>query len=94
MAAVWNTVWPILLAILMFVIIIVLHEFGHFISAKLMGVRVNEFSVGFGPKIISKKGKETLYSVRAIPFGGYCSMEGEDEESSDPKAFGNKKAWR
>ncbi len=94
MTAVWNFIWPILLAILMFVFIIVLHEFGHFIAAKLLGVRVNEFSVGFGPKLFSKKGKETQYSVRAIPFGGYCAMEGEDEESADPKAFGNKKPWR
>ncbi len=94
MSALWNTVWPILVAILMFVVIIVIHEFGHFIFAKLNGVRVNEFSIGFGPKFFSKQGKETLYSVRAVPFGGYCAMEGEDEESSDPKAFGNKKAWR
>ena len=94
MSALWNTVWPILLAIFMFVVIIVIHEFGHFISAKLNGVRVNEFSIGFGPKIISKQGKETLYSIRAVPFGGYCAMEGEDEESSDIKAFSNKKAWR
>lgn len=94
MVAVWNVVWPILLAILMFVLIIILHEFGHFIAAKLLGVRVNEFSVGFGPKLFSKQGKETLYSVRAIPFGGFCAMEGEDEDSDDPRAFGNKKAWR
>lgn len=94
MTEIWNTVWPILLAILMFVIIIILHEFGHFITAKLLGVRVNEFSVGFGPKLFSKKGKETTYSVRAIPFGGFCAMEGEDEESNDPRAFGNKKPWR
>lgn len=94
MTEIWNTVWPILLAILMFIIIIILHEFGHFITAKLLGVRVNEFSVGFGPKLFSKKGKETTYSVRAIPFGGFCAMEGEDEESNDPRAFGNKKPWR
>lgn len=94
MTEIWNTVWPILLAILMFVIIIILHEFGHFITAKLLGVRVNEFSVGFGPKLFSKKGKETTYSVRAIPFGGFCAMEGEDEESNDPRAFGNKRPWR
>ena len=94
MTEIWNTVWPILLAILMFVIIIILHEFGHFITAKLLGVRVNEFSVGFGPKLFSKKGKETTYSVRAIPFGGFCAMEGEDEESNDPRAFGNKNPWR
>lgn len=94
MVALWNSAWPIILAILMFVLIIIIHEFGHFISAKLLGVRVNEFAVGFGPKLFSKQGKETKYSVRAIPFGGYCAMEGEDEESADPRAFGNKKPWR
>lgn len=78
----------------MFLILIIIHEFGHFISAKLLGVRVNEFAVGFGPKIFSKQGKETKYSFNLIPLGGYCAMEGEDETSSDEKAFGNKAPWR
>ncbi len=91
MIAVWNTIWPILLAVFMFIVVILIHEFGHFISAKLFKVRVNEFSIGFGPKLFSKQGKETLYSVRAIPFGGFCAMEGEDEDSDDPNAFGRKK---
>lgn len=82
------------MAILLFLILIVIHEFGHFISAKLLGVRVNEFAVGFGPKIFSKQGKETKYSVNLIPLGGYCAMEGEDEGSADEKAFCNKAAWR
>ena len=94
MAEIWNIIWPILIAIFMFVIVIIIHEFGHFISAKLLGVKVNEFSLGFGPKLFSKQGKETLYSVRLIPFGGFCAMEGEDSESADPKAFGSKKPWR
>ena len=94
MAEIWNYIWPILIAIFMFVIVIIIHEFGHFISAKLLGVKVNEFSLGFGPKLFSKQGKETLYSVRLIPFGGYCAMEGEDSESFDPKAFGAKKPWK
>ena len=75
-------------------VLIVIHEFGHFIAAKLLGVRVNEFAVGFGPKLFSKQGKETKYSVNLIPFGGYCAMEGEDETSADNKAFCNKKPWR
>ena len=49
----------------------------------MFGVKVNEFALGMGPKLISKQGKETLYSLRLIPIGGYCAMEGEDEESSD-----------
>lgn len=86
--------WPYLVAVLLFIILILIHEFGHFISAKLLGVRVNEFAIGFGPKIFSFKGKETKYSVNLIPLGGYCAMEGEDENSTDEKAFCNKAAWR
>ncbi len=82
------------MAVLLFVVMIIVHEFGHFIFAKMLGVRVNEFSVGFGPIIFKKQGKETLYAVRAIPFGGYCAMEGEDETSTDERAFCNKAPWR
>lgn len=91
---VWNSAWPILVAILLFLVMIVIHELGHFVAAKALGVRVNEFSVGFGPAIFKKKGKETLYAIRLVPFGGYCAMEGEDEESADDRAFCNKSAWR
>lgn len=91
---IWSTIWPYLVAILLFLFMIFIHEFGHFIAAKLMGVRVNEFAIGFGPTLLKKQGKETLYAVRAVPFGGFCAMEGEDEESGDSKAFCNKKPWR
>ncbi len=91
---IWNTVWPYLVAVFLFLFMIFIHEFGHFIAAKLMGVRVNEFAIGFGPTLFKKQGKETLYAVRLFPFGGFCAMEGEDEESGDEKAFCNKKAWR
>ena len=93
-ADVWGNIWPYLVAVLCFLILIIIHEFGHFIAAKLMGVKVNEFAVGFGPKLFSKKLGETTYSVCCVPFGGYCAMEGEDEESKDGRAFCNKKAWR
>ena len=89
-----NQVWPYAVAILLFLILIIIHEFGHFISAKLLGVRVNEFSVGFGPKLFSYQGKETKYLFKLIPLGGYCAMEGEDEQSGDDRAFCNKSAWR
>lgn len=89
-----NSVWPYLVAVLFFLLLIIIHEFGHFIAAKLSGVRVNEFAVGFGPKLFSKKGKETTYSVKLIPLGGYCAMEGEDETSADGRAFCNKAAWK
>lgn len=82
------------MAILLFLVLIIIHEFGHFIAAKLLGVRVNEFAVGFGPKLFSKKLGETNYALNLVPLGGYCAMEGEDEDSGDEKAFCNKAAWR
>ncbi len=82
------------MAIFVFIAVIVIHEFGHFIFAKINGIRVNEFAVGFGPKLFSKKIGETTYSLRLIPFGGFCEMEGEDSESDDPRAFGKARAWR
>lgn len=93
-ANIWSNVWPYLVAVLLFLILIIIHEFGHFIAAKLMGVRVNEFAVGFGPKLFSKRIGETVYAVNLIPLGGYCAMEGEDETSTDSRAFCNKKPWR
>lgn len=90
----WNNVWPYLIAVLLFLVLIIIHEFGHFIAAKLMGVRVNEFAVGFGPKLFSFQGKETKYAVNLVPLGGYCAMEGEDEESNDDRAFCNKPAYK
>ncbi len=91
---IWGNVWPYLTAILLFLILIVIHEFGHFIAAKLLGVKVNEFAVGFGPRLFGFQGKETKYSFNLVPLGGYCAMEGEDEESGDSRAFCNKPAWR
>ena len=79
--------WPYLLAILMFLLLIIIHEFGHFIAAKLCRVKVNEFAVGFGPKLFKKQVGETLYSVNLIPLGGYCAMEGEEEASEDSRAY-------
>ena len=92
--ALWNNVWPYLVAVLLFLVLIIIHEFGHFIAAKLLGVRVNEFAVGFGPKLFSKQIGETKYAFCLFPLGGYCAMEGEEEGSDDPKAFCNKSAWR
>lgn len=85
---------PYVIAILLFIVLIVIHEFGHFIAAKLLGVRVNEFAIGMGPKLIKWGKGETKYSINALPIGGYCAMEGEDEESGDERAFCNKKPWR
>ena len=87
---IWNNVWPYIIAVLVFVVLIIIHEFGHFIAAKICGVRVNEFAVGFGPKLFKKKFGETVYAVNLVPLGGYCAMEGEDESSTDERAFCHK----
>ena len=84
----------ILLAILAFGVLIVTHELGHFFVAKAFGVKVNEFAVGMGPKLLAKQGKETLYTLRLLPLGGFCAMEGEDAETGDPRAFTAKPAWQ
>lgn len=91
---VWGKVWPILIAILFFGIIIFIHEFGHFIFAKLFKVRVNEFALGMGPTLLKKQGKETLYSLRLFPIGGFCAMEGEEEESDSEGSFSKKAVWK
>lgn len=82
----------IIFAILIFSFLIFIHEFGHFITAKLSGVQVNEFSIFMGPAIWKKQVGETLYSVRCIPIGGYCAMEGEDQDTDNPRSF-QKAAW-
>lgn len=87
------SVISIIIAILIFSFIILFHEFGHFIVAKSVGVKVNEFSLGFGPRIVSFEKGETRYSWKLLPLGGSCAMEGEDEESDDDRAFGKKNVW-
>ena len=93
-ASVWSKAWPIIVAILFFGLIIAIHEFGHFITAKLFKVKVNEFAIGMGPAIFKKKRGETTYALRLFPVGGYVSMEGEDETSEDERAFCNKRVWQ
>ena len=84
----------VLFAILLFSMLIFVHELGHFLTAKLSGVQVNEFSMFMGPTLWSKKIGETLYSVRLIPIGGYCAMEGDDEDSDNPRSFGRAAWWK
>lgn len=84
----------IIIALLIFGLIVTVHEFGHFICAKLSGIRVLEFSIGMGPKLVQKKKGETMYSLRLLPLGGYCAMEGEDESSDDKRSFRNAKLWK
>lgn len=84
----------IVFAILLFSFLIFIHELGHFVAAKLSGVQVNEFAIFMGPALVKWKRGETQYSIRCIPIGGYCAMEGEDEDSDNPRAFGNAKWWK
>ncbi len=82
------------ITVIIFLVMISLHEFGHFIVSKLVGVKVLEFAIGMGPAIIKWAGKETQYSVRILPIGGYCRLEGEDEKTDDERAFCNQKWWK
>ena len=84
----------ILFAILLFSLLIFLHELGHFVAAKLSGVQVNEFSIFMGPALVKWERGGTLYAIRCIPFGGYCAMEGEDGDSENPKAFTSAAWWK
>lgn len=83
----------IIIAILIFSIIILFHELGHFLLAKANGIQVNEFCLGFGPTLVGFTKGETKYSIKLLPFGGACVMEGEDEASDNPRAFPNKSVW-
>lgn len=84
----------IVVAIILFSLIILFHELGHFLLAKKNGVQVNEFCLGLGPTLFGIRRGETLYSLKLLPFGGACMMEGEDEESSSDRAFGKKTVWQ
>ncbi len=84
----------IVIAILIFGIIVTVHEFGHFICAKLSGIKVLEFSIGMGPRLLKFGKGETVYSLRLLPVGGYCAMEGEDDNSEDSRSFRKQSVWK
>lgn len=84
----------IVIAIIAFGVLVGIHEFGHFVAAKSLGVKVNEFSIGMGPALLKRQKGETLYALRCLPIGGYCAMEGEDEETDDPGCFTKQPAWK
>ena len=92
-----QSIGSVLIALLVFMFMITVHEFGHFLAGRILKFQINEFAVGMGPKLLSKKGKDgTTYSLRALPFGGFCAFEGENEEGeeSNPRAFNNQKPWK
>lgn len=84
----------IVIAIIIFSLIILFHEFGHFIVAKKCNVKVNEFCLGFGPKLLKFKKGETEYSLRLLPLGGACVMEGEEQDTDDERSFLKKPLWQ
>ncbi len=84
----------VIFAILLFSFLIFIHELGHFVTAKLSGVQVNEFSMFMGPAIWKKQVGETLYAIRCIPIGGYCAMEGEEGDSDNPRSFSRAAWWK
>ncbi len=85
----------IALAVLVLLIMITVHELGHYISGKILGFGIEEFAVGFGPKLFSKKKKDgEIFSIRLLPIGGFCAFKGEDKDSDDPTAFNNRKPWQ
>ena len=88
-----STFVSIVIGILIFCAIVVIHEAGHFVAAKLCGIPVSEFSIGMGPAIFKKQGKETLFSIRLLPIGGFCAM-GEDEDAVDENSFRSKPVWK
>ena len=84
----------ILAAVLIFGVLIAVHELGHFLAAKLCGVQVNEFSIGMGPALWHRTKGETEYSLRILPIGGYCAMEGEDEDTGNTRSFTRQNFWK
>ncbi len=88
-------VFYIFLALLVLLVMITVHEFGHYVAGKIFKFGIEEFSIGFGPKLISKKkGNGEVFSLRLIPLGGFCAFKGEDSDDTDPSAFNNKKPWQ
>ncbi len=88
-----NGILSIVYALLVFSVLIIVHELGHFLAARWAGVTVHEFAIGMGPAIYKKQGKHTLFALRALPIGGFVKMEGEDEESQESGSFNTKPVW-
>lgn len=94
-ASVFSAIGSVVVAVLILLVMITVHEFGHYVAGKIFKFKINEFAIGFGPALFkhTKKNGE-IFSVRALPLGGYCAFEGEDEDKDDPAAFNNKKPWQ
>lgn len=94
--SVLSTIGYVLLAILSLMLMVVIHELGHYLAGKALGFKIIEFSIGFGPAIFKRKNKKTgeIFSIRPFPLGGACQFEGEDEDNPSEKAFNNQKPWK
>ncbi len=91
----FENIFYILIAFIVLMFMITVHEAGHYISGRILGFKINEFAVGMGPKLFSKTLKSgQVFSLRAIPLGGFCAFEGEDEDNASPDAFNNQKPWK
>ncbi|NLZ25085.1 MAG: PDZ domain-containing protein, partial [Clostridiales bacterium] len=94
-AEVFTYIGYVIIAILALMVMIVIHELGHYLAGKALGFKIDEFAIGFGPPIFKKKLKSgEQFSIRPFPIGGYCAFAGEDEDNPDPKAFNNQKPWK
>lgn len=94
-SSILQSAWSIVLAFVVLMIMILIHETGHYTAGSLLGFQINEFAIGMGPKILSKKRKNgQVVSLRLLPLGGFCAFEGEDDENTNPKAFNNQKPWK
>jgi regulator of sigma E protease len=89
-----NTIFGVFGAIIVIALMIIAHEGGHFFVGRACGLTIDEFAIGFGPKLVKWRRKETNFSIRLLPIGGFCLFRGEDENSSDPKAFNNQEPWK
>ncbi len=90
-----SNLFYILIALVVLMFMITVHELGHYIAGRILGFKINEFSIGMGPKIFSKRLKnDQIFSLRWLPLGGYCAFEGEDEDNPSPQAFNNQKPWK
>jgi regulator of sigma E protease len=94
LGGIMSGVPQILLAVLVFGALVFVHEFGHFIVAKLSGIKVTEFALGMGPALLSRQRGDTLYALRLFPVGGFCAFEGDEDESADPRAFNKARRWK
>lgn len=89
-----SSILSILAALLVLSLLVMVHELGHFGMGRLLGFSIQEFSIGMGPKIFKKQGKRTLFTIRALPIGGMCRFDGEDEAPTDELSFNAQKPWK